>query len=241
MVRAAPDPGAGEGPLPARDAYRLWAPTYEVETVVSALEDRVVRELELAGAGRSLLDVGCGTGRRLRAPGAAGRRAVGVDLAPEMLAVANRSNAQAAASRPGITLVAGDARALPLRSSLFDRLWCRLVLGHVRRTAPVYRELRRVATDDATLVVSDVHPDAVAAGHSRTFRDQAGLLRTVEHHVHTPDEHRRVAAAAGWTCRRTVEAPAGAAERPFYERAGREEQFERERALPLVLVMWFGL
>ena len=45
--------------------YTLWAPLYE-ETAVSALEDRVVSGLGSDARGAALLDVGCGTGRRLR-------------------------------------------------------------------------------------------------------------------------------------------------------------------------------
>lgn len=228
-----------DGTLPAREAYRLWAPRYDEETAVSALEKRLVDGLTPPVVRRSLLDAACGTGRRLPPPGAGWRRAVGVDLVPEMLAsgLERRGGEGGDGRRP--VLAAGDLRALPFRSGVFDLVWCRLAVGHLPDPAPAYRELARVAGEAAVLVVSDFHPAAVAAGHTRTFRDAAGRLRAVEHHVHTPDDHRRAARAAGWTCERTVEAPAGPEERSYYERAGRAAQFERERELPLVLVMCF--
>lgn len=235
MERARGGPGTA---LPVREAYRLWAPRFDEETAVSALEARVADGITPPVAGRSLLDAGCGTGRRLPAPGTGWRRAVGMDLVPEMLTTGVRGG-RVGRGGEAASLVAGDLQALPFRSGVFDLLWCRLVLGHVGDPGPVYRELARVSAEEAVLVVSDFHPEAVAAGHTRTFRDVGGWLHTVEHHVHAPDEHRRWASAEGWRCEDTREAPAGPDERPFYERAGRTEQFEKERRLPLVLVMRF--
>jgi malonyl-CoA O-methyltransferase len=218
-------------PLPARHAYRLWAPRYDDETAVSALEDRVVGGLAPDLAGRALLDAACGTGRRLPA-GSGPARAVGVDLVPEMLA-------RARAAGRSRSLVAADLRALPFGDARFDVIWCRLALGHLREIGPAYVEFARVARADAHLVVSDFHADAVAAGHTRTFRDTDGRVRTVEHHLHQAGDHVRAAAAWGWRLERELEAPAGEPERPFYERAGRLSQFDRERSLPLILVMRF--
>jgi malonyl-CoA O-methyltransferase len=217
-------------PLAAREGYRLWAPRYG-ETAVSALEERVVAWLNPSLAGRSLLDAGCGTGRRLPPPSSGLRRAVGVDLSPEMIRAGGRSE------RAHRWLVAGDLRMLPLRDASFDLVWCRLALGHLGDLAPAYRELARVAAPGATLIVSDFHPAAAAAGHARTFRDASGVVREVEHFVHTAEDHARAAGATGWSVAHVTDAVPGEPERPFYERAGRSAQLERERDLPLVLAI----
>ena len=222
----------GEHLSPAA-GYRLWAPTYAEETVVSSLEDRVVRNLRPGLEGRRLLDVGCGVGRRLVDARASAALAVGVDLVPEMLL--------AAQSQPRGTVVAGDVRRLPFADRSFDLLWCRLVLGHVWDLAASYREMARVSATPATLIVSDFHPRAVAAGHTRSFRDRGGERREIEHRVHEASQHEEVAARAGWKLAARVDAPAGEEERAFYERAGKLRQFELEASLPLVLVMRFAL
>jgi len=219
--------------LTVREAYRLWAPVYDRENAVTSLEDRLVRAVSPRAAGRALLDAGCGTGRRLPTGARSPRLAVGVDLVPAML---RRSLTRA---RRGPLLACADARSLPLRAARFDLLWLRFVTGHLRDLEEVYRELRRVASTGARLVVSDFHPAAVAAGHRRTFRDSLGRVLAVEHHAHGVTDHERAARAAGWVRELMLEAPAGLPERPYYVRAGRLEQFERERALPLVLVMCF--
>jgi malonyl-CoA O-methyltransferase len=217
--------------LAPAEAYRLWAPTYAHETVVTALEERVVRDLLSELEGRRLLDIGCGVGRRVRAVERAPALAVGLDLVPEMLYASRKASRQ--------LLVAGDARRLPFVEGAFDVLWCRLVLGHLEDLHVPYREMARVSRSPALLIVSDFHPAAVAAGHTRAFRDEGGVLHEIEHWVHPAARHIEMAAAYGWTLEASVDAPAGTPERPFYERAGRLDQFRAEAGLPLVLAMRF--
>lgn len=220
-------------PLSPAAGYRLWAPTYAEETVVSALEDRVVQDLLPELSRSRLLDVGCGIGRRLQTAAAATAIAVGLDLVPEMLLAGAREGRRA--------LVAGDVAALPFTDHAFDIVWCRLVLGHVPDLTRPYSELARVSRPRASLIVSDFHPRAVAAGHTRSFRDRAGQLHEIEHRVHDVTRHEEAAARSGWELVAIVDAPAGDEERPFYERSGKLQQFELESGLPLVLAMRFAL
>ncbi|MDB5673187.1 MAG: Methyltransferase type 11 [Sphingomonas bacterium] len=216
--------------LPARDAYRLWAPTYVAETAITALECGLVDALTPPLHGRHLLDAGCGTGRRLLGSGAAS--AVGVDLSPEML------DAGDAAGDPSISLLVGDVRALPLPYAAFDVTWCRLVIGHVPACAPAYAELARVTAPDGTVIVSDFHPRAHEAGHRRTFRSE-GVVHEVEHYVHTLSDHRAAASAAGLRLVKIREAPIGPDVRPFYERADRLALYDEHVGLPVVLALSF--
>src|SRR5262249_19053717 len=149
-----------------------WAPHYEAETAVSFLEDRLVSTLTAPTSGRRLLDAGCGIGRRMRRSEA--RFAVGVDVVPEMLRPSDCNE----------TVAAADLRALPFAPASFDIVWCRLVIGHIQELEATYAELSRVCRAGGTVVISDFHPDAVAAGHRRTFRDADGVTHEIEHWVH---------------------------------------------------------
>jgi malonyl-CoA O-methyltransferase len=136
-------------------------------------------------------------------------------------------------------VAAGDVRHLPVGSSTFDVVWCRLVLGHLRDLSTAYDELTRVSRPGADLIVTDFHPAAITAGHTRTFRDGAGEVREVEHWVHEAQTHVAAAQERGWTLGRMLDAVPGAQERRFYESAGRLHQLETEAELPLVLVLCF--
>jgi malonyl-CoA O-methyltransferase len=178
-------PSANKGPvamskLDAREAYRLWAPTYSTETATSFLDEELAQEM-LDGLPRTqLIDAGCGIGRRIAdIPGA-----VGMDLSPDMLAAGGARN-----------VVSGDVRAMPFVSESFDMIWCRLVLGHLPEPLFAYSEPARVCMPGGYVFVTDFHPDAVAAGHRRTFTDQAGTVHAIEHYVH--NNHVDLALSAG--------------------------------------------
>jgi malonyl-CoA O-methyltransferase len=211
--------------LPAREAYRLWAPEYDRETAVSALEAATVEALGVVTSGRSLLDVGCGTGRRLHASDAA--VAVGVDFSIEMLRRARSTGA----------LVVGDLRALPVASGAFDVVWCRLAVGHLRELDRAYAELARVCRLRGMVVVTDLSPDATSAGHRRTFRDGSGALHDVEHYLHTMDAHAHAAERAGLALVDRRDGVCGDNIRQFYADAGRLRAYEEQRGTPIVLAL----
>jgi len=217
--------------LPPAEGYALWAPTYAAETVVSALEATTVTSFGVPLAGRRVLDAGCGVGRRLHdARASEATIAVGVDLTPGMLA-------QARGER---LVAAGDVRALPIADRAFDVVWCRLVLGHLAELDRAYTELARVCAVGGTVLVTDFHPAAAAAGHRRTFRDAEGVEHELEHHVHRAEDHRAAAERVGLTFREQRDRAVGASVRDHYERAGRLDMYERQRGLPLVLALAFA-
>jgi malonyl-CoA O-methyltransferase len=211
--------------LSPAEGYRRWAPCYTEETAVSFLEDRAVRALPLPAVAGRLLDVGCGTARRLAAAGAA--LAVGVDLSVDMLRQSTLRG----------TLAAADVRTLPFADAGFDWVWCRLMIGHVRDLAGVYRELARVCRLQGHVVVTDFHADAALAGHRRTFRDDAGVVWEVEHHVHDPPSHTAMAARAGLELVSRRDDAVGPPIRQFYEDAGRLTAYDEQLGLRLVLTL----
>jgi malonyl-CoA O-methyltransferase len=211
--------------LSAREAYRLWAPAYEHETAISALEVETVDALGIPVAGRALLDVACGTGRRLLAAGAA--NAVGVDASLDMLHRAPSRHAR----------VAGDLRMLPIASDAFDVVWCRLAIGHVSELEMAYAELARVCRAGGVVIVTDLSPDAAAAGHRRTFRDDAGTTHEVEHHVHSVDAHVAAATHARLALAERRDGVCGPSVRTFYADAGRLRAYDEQLGQPIVLAL----
>jgi SAM-dependent methyltransferase len=120
-------------------------------------------ELAAPAAGERVLDVGCGTGivarqvaARLGSTGAVN----GIDLSPDMLAVA-----QAAAASEGVTVAwhQGASERLPFAGASFDLVLCQFALMFFADRAAALAEMRRVAADRGRLLLSvwrglDLHP-----------------------------------------------------------------------------------
>jgi malonyl-CoA O-methyltransferase len=222
-------------PLRPSNAYARWAGTYDEENPVSTLDALALDFLSPPLSGLSLLDAGCGTARRLVFP-AAGRprRACGVDLVLAMLR-AGRCHPE----RPRATAQA-DVRSLPCRAGAFDVVWSRLVAGHLPDLGPFYREVARVLTRGGRAVVTDFHPTAARAGHTRTFRDAAGEAGTAAHTIHEPARHEAAARESGLRFDARMDLGIGGEVRGFYETAGALDRFAAERGLPIVLAFRFS-
>jgi len=208
--------------LDAREAYRLWAPTYVPETATSFLDDELAREMLSGLPFGQLLDAGCGTGRRIAAiPGA-----VGMDASPEMLAIGGASD-----------VIVGDVRKMPFDSDRFDMVWCRLVLGHLPDALPAYRELARVCKSGGYVFVTDFHPDAAAAGQQRTFTDHEGTVHGIEHYVHA--NHIDLAAQAGLSLVAQRDGAVGPGILDFYARGIGMKAYKRDLGLNLIAAFLF--
>jgi SAM-dependent methyltransferase len=106
--------------------------------------DRLVPE---DGAGRRLLDVGCGTGHHLAWLRDRGFAVAGVDGSEEMLAHARVAN-------PGVELRQADVERLPFPDASFDAVLCVEVLRYLSDPAPCLREAARVLRPGGVLLAT---------------------------------------------------------------------------------------
>jgi len=99
------------------------------------LDDLEVALVERYGAGKDVLEVGCGTGLILDRVAGFARRAVGVDLSAGMLA---------RATDRGLHVAQASATALPSASASVDVAYSFKVLAHVSDIEGALREMARV-------------------------------------------------------------------------------------------------
>ncbi|PYN90140.1 MAG: SAM-dependent methyltransferase [Candidatus Rokuibacteriota bacterium] len=175
--------------VPAREGYRAWLPSYETTVedemdlvLLAALESVVWTAVGCAA------DLGCGTGRTgawLRAHGVA--RLDGIDLTPEMLAVARSRNIYD-------HLAEADVAATGLVGGVYDLVVTCLVDEHLRDLRPLYREASRLLRPGGTYVLVGYHPHFIMTTGIPTHFDRApGESVAIETYVHLFGDH--VAAA----------------------------------------------
>jgi SAM-dependent methyltransferase len=151
----------------AFDALRFSGP---IGRLIAGEQEEVIARFLAPVAGRSVLDVGTGTGRAAIALASRGASVTGVDASAEMLAVAAR---RAAAAGVAVTFGKGDAHGLAFADRSFDAVTCLRVLMHAPGWKASVAELCRVAR---THVVFDYPALFSAAAIQAAFRRTAYTL-----------------------------------------------------------------
>lgn len=104
------------------------------------------------GAG-FILDVGCGVGYGAALLSRHGRRIIGVDLAPEALAVAT-----ARYSLDGVAFLQANGEQLPFRDGVFDGVTCFETIEHLRNPELHLAETARILKPDGVYIISTPRP-----------------------------------------------------------------------------------
>ncbi|MEA2163614.1 MAG: hypothetical protein QOK37_1741 [Thermoanaerobaculia bacterium] len=101
------------------------------------LASQMALYLPKTGDGKSLLDVGCGTGHYIKSLRESGYAVSGVDASDGMLAHARANN-------PGVVIEKGDVDALPFQNASFDYVLSIEVLRYLKSPQQSIREMARV-------------------------------------------------------------------------------------------------
>ncbi len=219
--------------VPAIEGHRLWAPVYDTGlNPLLALERRAMRDLLEPLQPSTVVDVACGTGHWLLHFQRAGSDVFGCDACEEMLSEAAKS--------PSLRgrLALADAECIPVSSSVADLVLCSVSLGYFHDIHRVFREFARASRPGGFIAVTDMHPDALASGWTRSFR--LGEQRyELEHHHRAMQEIGDAASDAGLTNRFCSEIYFGAPELPVFQRSGKEELFSAVMSIPaLFMGLW---
>jgi malonyl-CoA O-methyltransferase len=223
--------------LDPQPAYELWAETYDDpgNALLYAEHQAVYPLLETVKiSGNWALDAGCGTGRytgilQTFNPG----MIAAVDFAPRMIQAA-----KAKFSDPSLSLLIADIGSLPFADQSFDFVLSSLALDYLPSLRDGVRELSRMLRRQASMIVSVGHPNGERLGWQRTFRSGNGRnqLCAVKFYAHECSEYVSEFQAANLNVEQIVEPLIGESLKPFYEKAGRLDLYDRFQGHPLLLV-----
>jgi len=203
--------------LQPADAYRLLARDYDTAlNPMLALEQRTMTPLVPSLRGAKVIDAAAGTGRWASHCQSRGARTIAADFCLEMLA---------SSPRPAVF---ADANRLPLPDGFADVTICAFALGYAPDCLP---ELARVTRTGGVVLVSDVHPEALRGGWTRTFRHGSDQIN-VAHHQYNLDDLR----GAGLRLDVLVEPRFGEPERAVFAQAGKQAAFEEASRQPAIFV-----
>jgi SAM-dependent methyltransferase len=195
MVRFSDFDTRGYRMVDVRTGYREWVSTYE-QTVEDAMDIALLDELEEPAWDRvrRAADLGCGTGRTAAWLRRHGVMAIdGVDISPEMLAVAGERGLHD-------RLVEAEVTDTGLEAGTYDLVIASLVDEHLEDLMPLYREALRLAEPGALFVLVSFHPHfIIASGMPTHFTNASGEHIAIATHVHLVSDQVAAALQAGWT------------------------------------------
>lgn len=209
----------------ALEGHRIWAASYETTpNPLLALEARILPEKIGRVALKQVVDVACGNGRWAARIAESGANVLGVDFCAEML--------ERAAPNLRGRLVLADAGWLPLSPEIADLTICSFALGYFPDLDRAFSEIARITKYEGRFVLSDMHPEAVAAGWTRSFR-AGGLKYEMEHFGYSLEEIRS-AARKNFQLESEVDGYFGDPEKTIFEMAGKD--FAETAKVPAVWI-----
>jgi len=165
-----------------QNAYNQWSESYDSdENLTRDLDQKVTQDL-LAGLHfRSILEIGCGTGKNTSFLVQIGQTVNAVDFSEGMIERA-RSKVQAVNvrfSKMDIT------QKWIFDDQSFDLVVCNLVLEHIQDLSFVFAEAARTLQPDGRFFINELHPfRQYGGGKARFYRDEEKIeVDAFIHHI----------------------------------------------------------
>ena len=162
-------------------AYTDWSTTYDSDRNLTRDLDQAVTQTTLANLRfKSILELGCGTGKNTALLAAIGTRVFALDFSPGMI-----EKAKAKLDAPNVTFQIADiTRRWPCDDQSFDLVVCNLVLEHVQDLAFIFSEAFRVMIDAGRFFVCELHPFRQYQGTVARFeRTETTAITAFVHHL----------------------------------------------------------
>lgn len=213
-------------------AYDIWAQYYDdqPDNLMLALDDQICRDImqQVVFRDRAVADIGCGTGRhweKLFAQRPA--RLVGYDVSGGMLDILRKKYPQAET----YLLEGGLLSASPAGS--IDVVISTLTVAHIPDLAAAMTEWCRVLRPGGEMIITDYHPEALARGGQRTFRDGERVI-AVRNHIYPVKKVRAIATRLGLQELSLTEKKIDATMRPYYEKQHALATYQRFEGVPII-------
>ena len=184
-----------------RNAYDEWVHQYDSnENRTRDLNSKVLRSQKFDLAGKTVLEIGCGTGLNTIWLAENAHLVIGMDISNGML-----KKAQARLDKSNVRLLQADiTKPWPLRAG-FDMMVANLILEHISDLAHVFKEAHKGLLPDGLFYVGELHPYKQLRGVQAKYGDGQGGEILVPVFRHSVSEYLNAGIEAGFDLRQAGE------------------------------------
>jgi ubiquinone/menaquinone biosynthesis C-methylase UbiE len=165
-----------------QEAYTDWAATYDSDRNLTRDLDQLVTRETLGNLRcKSVLEIGCGTGKNTALLAQIGERVFALDFSAGMI-----EKAREKLSLDNVTFDTADiTRPWAVPSHSIDLISCNLVLEHIRDLSFIFAEAFRVLVETGRFFVSELHPIRQYQGTQANFRrnQETTQIQAFVHHI----------------------------------------------------------
>lgn len=165
-----------------QNAYNDWSASYDTdENLTRDLDQQVTKEALANLNFKSILEIGCGTGKNTSFLSQIGHRVHALDFSPGMIDKA-REKVRAENVRFSI---ADLTQRWPCEKGAYDLIVCNLVLEHIEDLSFVFSEAFRVLEEKGKFLINELHPFRQYEGKKARFSGEAGVteIPAFVHHI----------------------------------------------------------
>jgi ubiquinone/menaquinone biosynthesis C-methylase UbiE len=160
--------------------YDLAAPDYDKkEAYLNSFEKNRLLPLLEPVDGKTILDVGAGTGRLAGELVKNGAQVTALDIAPKMLARLKKKFSK-------VETVVADAESLPFPDNSFDYVLAAFLVVHLKDPKQFFDEAYRVLKDGGRLIVSNINQK-----EPPEIKTERGMIK-IESYYHRPEKIREI-------------------------------------------------
>ena len=151
-----------------RLGYDRWAPIYDayVNSTV-AVDDAAFPSLWAHVRNKTVLEIGCGTGRHTLRLATAGNHVTGLDISPQMLKLAKKKLFKFS----NVQLIEVDFMADDIAFVDFDLVLTALVLEHIFDLDGFFLRVSNALKVGGRFYLSEIHPERIKSGTQANFKD----------------------------------------------------------------------
>lgn len=179
--------------MKTQEAYSRWSSTYDQDrNLTRDLDQTVTRNILANLRCKSVLEIGCGTGKNTALLAEIGQKVYAFDFSEAMIEKARQK------LRTGnVSLAVADLTLQwPCKERAVDLIACNLVLEHIRDLSFIFAEAGRVLVKGGRFFISELHPFRQYRGTKANFQREQQRME-IEAYVHHLSDFTGAAADAG--------------------------------------------